>query len=85
MKTLGQRIKELRIRKGITQKELAEKANLNATWLSQLENDAHTPAMETLIRIAEGLGCKVVVQFVEKEIPVNEDLILFQDKDDKRF
>lgn len=85
MKTIGKRIKELRQSKGVTQKELADLANINAAWLSQLENDAHSPAIETLIRIADGLGCKVVVQFVNKEVPVNEDLILFQDKDDKRY
>ena len=85
MKTLGQRIKELRQEKGLSQKKLAEIANLNATCLSQLENDAHSPAVETLIRIAEGLGCKIVIQFVDKDIPVNDDLILFQNKDDKRY
>lgn len=85
MKTIGQRIKELRKSKGVTQKELAERAMINVTQLSLIENDKHSPAIETLLRIAEGLGCKIVVQFVEKEVMVNDDLILYQESRDKRY
>lgn len=53
MKTFGSRLKELRIAKGITQKELAEYLHLRNTTISNWENDMGEPPYETLKKICK--------------------------------
>lgn len=47
---------ELRKAKGITQKELAEAANLAQPAIARLENKAVIPQLDTLLRVAAALG-----------------------------
>lgn len=54
------RIKEIRERKGLQQKELAELVGLSAPYLHDLENDRRGAKPETLERIANGLGVTVM-------------------------
>ncbi len=54
------RIKEIRERKGLQQKELAEIVGLSAPYLHDLENDRRGAKPETLERIANGLGVTVM-------------------------
>ena len=42
--------------KGISQEELAEKANINRTTLSKIESGIRNATLETLMRIASALG-----------------------------
>lgn len=57
---MGYKIKEIRIAKKISQQELAEKANVSRTIISQLENGVRTVTKtDTLIKIADALGVKV--------------------------
>lgn len=49
------KIKEIRLSKGITRKELAEKANVSAPYLFDLENGRRGVKPETLERIAKAL------------------------------
>lgn len=53
------RIKTIREEKGISQKALAEAANISAPFLYDLENDNRNAKPETLARIALALDCKV--------------------------
>ena len=55
---LGQRIKELRRQRGLTQRQLAEQANVDFSYLSKIENDKleHTPSIKTLQDLAQALG-----------------------------
>ncbi len=55
---LGRRVKELRLQCGLTQRQLAERAGLDFTYLSKIENDRleHTPSVKTLRNLAEALG-----------------------------
>lgn len=52
---LGIRLKSLRQQMGLTQKELADKAELSKGFISQLENDMATPSLQTLEEILECL------------------------------
>ncbi|HEY82603.1 MAG TPA: helix-turn-helix domain-containing protein [Dehalococcoidia bacterium] len=53
----GQRLKELRTRAGLTQRELAEKVGVDFSYLSKLENGVLPPPSEkTLLRLAEVLN-----------------------------
>lgn len=54
------KIKEIRERKGLQQKELAELVGLSAPYLHDLENDRRGAKPETLERIANGLGVTVM-------------------------
>ena len=65
IKALGFRIKELREKKRMSQEELAEKANVSRTTISQLENDAtKTTTTSTLNKIADALGVKMESLFL---------------------
>lgn len=50
---------------GLTQKQLAEKTGVSQADLSKIENGRGNPSYETLLRIAEGVGCRVKIQFVK--------------------
>jgi transcriptional regulator with XRE-family HTH domain len=48
---LGKNINRLRVAAGITQEELAEKANLSRRYVQELEAGAKGPLIPTLVRI----------------------------------
>ncbi|KHD85383.1 Cro/Cl family transcriptional regulator [Heyndrickxia ginsengihumi] len=54
---IGKKIKNLRLKKGLTQEELGERTNLSKGYISQLERDLSSPAIDTLFAILEVLGC----------------------------
>lgn len=49
---VGQKIKHLRKKKGLTQKELAEVLELNPTTISHYEKEDRIPSLDILIQIA---------------------------------
>jgi len=59
-----QQIVEIRINEGMSQKELAEKCGMKQANLCRLENGNGNPSVATLLRIAQGLGRKLVIDFV---------------------
>lgn len=68
---IGIKIKELRLKKGLTQEELASRCELTKGYISQLENDLTSPSIATLTDILMSLGTNL-----------NE---FFTDDDDERF
>ena len=46
---IGKKIRELRMRKGLTQEELANRSELSKGFISQLENDVTSPSIATLM------------------------------------
>ncbi len=64
---IGHRIKELRTRRRVTLKELAEKTGLTTSFLSQLERDLTSPSVSSLEKIAEALNTKVGYFFEREE------------------
>lgn len=60
MTTVGQRIREIRKDRNLTQRELADRVGINFTYLSRVENDRlddeQTPREETLQKIAKALN-----------------------------
>lgn len=54
--TFGERVKELRKARGVSQRELAGRVGIDFTYLSKIENDRTEPPSESTIeRIAEAL------------------------------
>ena len=58
---LAQTLKEERLRAGLTQEQLAEKIGTKKTYRSRLENGKADIQLNTLFRIFEGLGRRVVL------------------------
>lgn len=48
----------------MTQKELAEKTGIRQSNISRIENGTSSPTVDTLARIAAGLGKKLKIEFV---------------------
>ncbi|HIE01306.1 MAG TPA: XRE family transcriptional regulator, partial [Thiotrichaceae bacterium] len=56
--TLGERIRQLRKRRKLTQRQLAEMVHIDFTYLSKIENDRldYTPSIKTLQQLAKALN-----------------------------
>ena len=68
-KKLGVRLFQLRSEAGLTQAELAEKANLSIDSISRIERGERAPSLESLENIAFALGVEPIelLNFSEKE------------------
>ncbi len=53
---IGLKLKELRVLKGLTQEELADRAELSKGFISQLERNLTSPSITTLTDILQCLG-----------------------------
>lgn len=56
VKQLGQRIKQVREEKGMTQEDLADSANKDRTTIGFLERGVRSPSVKTLDEIAKALN-----------------------------
>jgi len=54
--TIGEKIKSIRIQKGLTQEILAEKTNISTRTIQRIENNEVDPRSYTLEKIAEALN-----------------------------
>lgn len=54
---IGQRLREARKRRGLTQVEMARRTGIHQPNIARLEAGRHTPALETLERLATAIGC----------------------------
>ncbi len=65
---IGNRIKELRARKDVTQEQLAEIAEINVKYLSKIEMGTKNPTLNVFIRIAKALDVDIEDIFNQLEI-----------------
>lgn len=63
---IGEKIKQLRVMKGLTQEELADRAELSKGFISQVERDLTSPSIATLMDILQCLGVTVSEFFTEE-------------------
>ena len=64
---IGKRIRQLRIRNGLTQQELASRCELTKGFVSQLENNLTTPSLPALMDLVEALGSDMAAFFSEEQ------------------
>lgn len=64
---LGERVRRLRERVGLTQKELAELVEVSHTLVGQIENGRLQPSVATLTRLAIALGVSPCYFLIEEE------------------
>ncbi|MDD2972034.1 MAG: XRE family transcriptional regulator [Lachnospiraceae bacterium] len=74
---IGNKIKTLRIQKGLTQEELADRAELSKGFISQVERDLTSPSIATLVDILQCLGQSLKDFFNDSE----DNQIVFRDVD----
>lgn len=55
---IGSKLREIRLSRNMSQKELAEKVNLTPGFISQMENNQIVPSITSFIQICEALGVK---------------------------
>ena len=64
---IGKKIRELRMWKGLTQEELADRSELSKGFISQLENDVTSPSIATLVDVLTCLGTDLKTFFGEEQ------------------
>lgn len=74
---IGKKLRDIRKQKGLTQQELADRAELTKGFISQLENGQVSPSVVTLFDLIECLGETPGSFFRE----TGQEKIVFQDKD----
>lgn len=55
----GERLREIRLERGLTQEELARKAGFHRTYAGNIERGLENPTIEAVSRIAEVLDVPV--------------------------
>jgi transcriptional regulator with XRE-family HTH domain len=64
---LGQKIKTLRQRKGLSLQQMADKSSLSVPLLSQIESEVVAPPVATLLKISRALNVNIGYFFQEEE------------------
>lgn len=64
---IGANIKKLRLQRGLTQEELADRCELSKGFISQVERDLASPSIATLTDMLECLGTSLREFFADKE------------------
>ena len=79
MVRIGKIIRTFRTQRGLTLKELAERADISAPYLSQIENDQVNMNMSVLEGISAALGTPIYMLFIQE----NVDNISYVAKDER--
>lgn len=74
---LGKRVRQLRVKNGLTLEELASRTELTKGFLSQLERNLTSPSISTLEDIVEVLGVNLA-DFFKEDTP---DRVVFTESD----
>ena len=64
---IGEKIRNLRLQKGLTQEELANRCELSKGFISQVENDINSVSVTSLLDIINALGVTPAEFFSDKE------------------
>ncbi len=68
MTSVGKRIRTIRLERGLTQSDLAERLNVSYQQIQKYENDTTSVSIERLFEIAEALGVEPV-SMIEQQQP----------------
>jgi transcriptional regulator with XRE-family HTH domain len=64
---LGRKIRDLRLRRGLTVQKLADASHLSKGFISQVENDRTSPSLATLRDLAAALATSVAYLVVDED------------------
>ena len=77
-KQLGQRIRDLRMERHMSQEELSFKAGLSPAHLGQIERALKNPTVDTIAKIAVALDVPVAALFSLDAAPVSSQNVLIE-------
>ena len=84
---IGNKIRRLRLQRGLTQEELADRCELSKSFISMLERDLTSPSLDTLSDLLETLGSDLPAFFSkadEKIVFGAEDIFVKEDPEGMR-
>ena len=61
-------VQTLRNEAGLSQKQLSEKTGISQANISKIENGHYIPSIDILKRIADALGKRLIVDFIDTDI-----------------
>ena len=64
---IGDKIRRLRLQRGLTQEELADRCELSKSFISLLERDLTSPSLDTLADLLETLGSDLPTFFRDRD------------------
>ena len=79
---IGDKLRRLRLQRGLTQEELADRCELSKSFISLLERDLTSPSLDTLADLLESLGSDLPTFFREKDEKLvfgSEDIFVKED------
>jgi transcriptional regulator with XRE-family HTH domain len=74
-KVLGTQIKVIRVKKDLSQQEVALRANITPSYMSRIESGSISTSVEKLYRIAQAMECQpaqLLPEFDFESIPDSE-------------
>lgn len=77
---IGERLRDMRREKKLSQGDLEERTGLSRCYLSRIENGHTTPSIETLEKLASALGIPLYQLFYEGSTPA-KPLVIPRRKD----
>jgi len=63
LEIIGSNIRKIRVKKGLSQEKLAEKANLHRTYIGSIERGERNISVLNLIKIIDSLECNITEIF----------------------
>ena len=84
---IGDKLRRLRLQRGLTQEELAGRCELSKSFISLLERDLTSPSLDTLGDLLESLGSDLPTFFAkddEKLVFGEEDIFVKEDPEGLR-
>ena len=67
LKMFGQRLHELRVKKGVSQEELAELAGMHRNYVSRLERAEQSPTLDRIFDLSRALKVKPADFFASRK------------------
>jgi transcriptional regulator with XRE-family HTH domain len=80
---IGQRLRKLRTERKLTIAELAAKAGVSSGIISQIEREASSPSISTLVKIRTALGVNLWQFFEDAQNPSSNNLHFVRRKDNR--
>lgn len=74
---LGKRIREERLRLGLTQEDLAEYSNISLTYMGRVERGERNMTVKTLVNIANALGV-TIDYLLDSAVNIKDDNLIKQ-------
>lgn len=72
--SIGKRIGELRRKRGLSQEQVAERAEINPNYLSRIERGKENPTLDMLIKLSHALGAEMWEMFDYSHIGTRKEL-----------